>query len=204
MKEFRFLAARYPRIPPRLLVVQGALFGAAMIGIAWLIAVVIQGRDASAWFPREAWGRELLIGAGVGAAFSLGVWRLLDAVPPLKQIKALLVRLLDLDAMGPRHALLLGLVAGIPEEILFRGAIQPLLGLILTSLLFGALHAVSPAYFAYASLAGLLLGQLAIWRGGLWAPVAAHVAIDALMLSLLVRGWRRYSLESPSDTHEAP
>src|SRR5690606_19992823 len=114
------------------------------------------------------------------------------------------VRLLDLDAMGPRHALLLGLVAGIPEEILFRGAIQPLLGLILTSLLFGALHAVSPAYFAYASLAGLLLGQLAIWRGGLWAPVAAHVAIDALMLFLLVCGWRRSPLESPSDTHEAP
>jgi len=41
---------------------------------------------------------------------------------------------------GLAGALTLGLAAGIGEELLFRGAAQPRLGLILTSLLFAALH----------------------------------------------------------------
>jgi len=42
--------------------------------------------------------------------------------------------------MGPGLMLLLGLSAGIGEEITLRGALQPKLGLALTSLLFAALH----------------------------------------------------------------
>lgn len=202
MKEFAFLAARRPGFPPRMLVVQGALFGVGMIGVAWLIVVVSHAQGAATWFPRQTWQIDLLIGALAGAAFALGVWRLLDYVPPLRQIERLLARLLDMDALRPRHALLLGLVAGIPEEILFRGAIQPLIGLAGASLLFGALHALTPAYFVYASAAGFLLGGLAIWRGGLWAAIAAHVVIDALMLLLMMRGWRRSHPARLSDGHD--
>ena len=204
MKEFRFLAPRTSGYPPRLLVIQGALFGAGMIALAWLIAVVFRGVDVATWFPRRAWALDLLAGALTGAAGALGVWGLLAVVPPLKRIETLLVRLLDMNALRPRHALLLGLVAGIPEEILFRGAIQPLLGLVVTSLLFGVLHAVTPAYFVYASGAGLVLGALAIWRDGLWAPIAAHVVVDAVMLLLLARTWRRSHPESPSNGHGGP
>jgi uncharacterized protein len=202
MNEFRFLTSRHPLLSPRLLVIQGAVFGAGMVVLGWLIAAVIRGRDVSAWFPRPAWASDLLLGGLVGAVFALGIWGLLDAVPPLKRMQALLTHLLDMDVMRPHHALLLGLVAGIPEEILFRGAIQPLAGVVGTSLLFGLLHAVTPAYFVYASGAGLLLGGLAIWRGSLWAPIAAHVVIDTVMLLLLLRAWRRSQPKKASVGHD--
>jgi uncharacterized protein len=65
------------------------------------------------------------------------------------------------------------------------------LGLLVTSLLFGALHAVTFAYFVYATVAGALLGALALWRDGLWAPIAAHTVIDVIMFALLIRRWRK-------------
>jgi len=50
-----------------------------------------------------------------------------------------------LNAMGsnvtnPAIALLLGVTAGIGEELLFRGAIQPRFGIVLTTLFFGVAH----------------------------------------------------------------
>ncbi|MBU1701233.1 MAG: CPBP family intramembrane metalloprotease [Candidatus Eisenbacteria bacterium] len=58
--------------------------------------------------------------------------------------------------------LTVGLAAGIGEEILYRGAIQPKLGLLPTSILFAVIHSyygLSPA-FAWIFLLGLGLGYL--------------------------------------------
>jgi hypothetical protein len=85
------------------------------------------------------------------------------------------------------HPLLFGVVAGLPEEFFFRGALQPQIGLLLTALLFGALHAINRAYFIYATLAGLVLGALVAWRGDLWAATIAHGVYDALLFAAL---WR--------------
>ena len=112
-------------------------------------------------------------------------------VPSFQHIKTLILRSIDMRTLAPHHAVIFGLVAGIPEEILFRGALQPALGWLLTSLLFGALHGVTPAYFAYGTLASILLSGLAAWTDGLWAPIAAHTTIDISMFLLLMRTWRR-------------
>jgi membrane protease YdiL (CAAX protease family) len=95
-----------------------------------------------------------------------------------------------MSAMGYHHVLIFGLMAGVPEEILFRGALQPALGVLPTALIFGALHALTPAYFVYASGAGVFLGGLALWRDGLWTPIAAHSVVDLIMLALLIHRWR--------------
>lgn len=164
----------------------GALAGVGMIGLAALL----RGGDLTGWFPAVGWWRDTLLGLAVGAAFAAVAWALLGVLPPFRRIRDLLLQVLDLATFRPHHALLLGLLAGVPEEMLFRGAIQPGLGLPLTALLFGALHALTPAYFVYATIAGALLGGLEAWRGGLWAPIAAHTAIDAIVFLLLIRSWR--------------
>ncbi len=84
-------------------------------------------------------------------------------------------------------------VAGISEEILFRGAIQPLIGVWWTSLIFVALH----GYFLFKTPAHLMLGvmmftlsvglgYLFIWSG-LIAAIAAHIVYDFLLLEAVTR-----------------
>lgn len=168
----------------------GALAGLGMVaaGVVW--TAVIRGRSMGGWFPAQGWLADLALGLLAGTAFSVLAWVLIDKIPALEAIARLLVDSLDMPSFSYRHALALGLVAGIPEEILFRGAIQPDMKLLFTAILFGALHALTPAYFVYATTAGGLLGALVLWRGSLWAAVAAHTAIDTVMFVLLIHRWR--------------
>lgn len=178
-------------IAPGTLTRYALLLGAAMIAAAWLWSLAFQGHGLGAQFPRHDWPADLLTGALAGGAFSLAALALLGRVPSLKRIQRLLTTWLDMHALRAYHAILFGLLAGIPEEILFRGALQPELGLLITSVVFGALHAITPAYFVYATVAGLLLGVMAAATGGLWAPVAAHTVIDVIMFLALMTAWRR-------------
>jgi membrane protease YdiL (CAAX protease family) len=90
------------------------------------------------------------------------------------------------------------IAAGVGEELLFRGALQPLAerwwgpaaGLAAVSLLFGVVHAVSPAYFFFATIVGLYLGWLAAWFDDLIAPIAVHAAYDFAALLVLRRNSR--------------
>lgn len=179
-----------PRLHPRVLVGLGAAGGLLMVigGVVWAL---LAGQDLpAAWFPRDSWLHDVSLGVLVGEVFTFLAWRAFQKVPSLRRVGRMLTSVLDMRALRFHHALLLGLLAGIPEEILFRGAMQPAWGLLLASVIFGALHAISFAYFLYATCAGLLLGALALWRDGLWAPIAAHTVIDVLMFLLLLRNWQ--------------
>jgi hypothetical protein len=76
--------------------------------------------------------------------------------------------------------LLLSAAAGLGEEVLFRGLIQSWLGFWLTSLLFGLIHALTPAYFVLGTLFGMAFGWLALATGNLLAPICAHAVYDAV------------------------
>jgi membrane protease YdiL (CAAX protease family) len=85
--------------------------------------------------------------------------------------------------------------AGIGEELLFRGALQPLAerwfgaagGWAGVSVLFGAMHAASATYFALATLVGAYLGWLAQHDNDLVAPMFVHAAYDLAALWILLR-----------------
>jgi hypothetical protein len=88
---------------------------------------------------------------------------------------------------------LVALLAGTGEELLFRGVFQSLLvdwtnpaaGLILTSLLFGAAHALSKLYFVLATLIGVCFGWLVLQYDDLVAPMVAHSVYDFVALVYL-------------------
>jgi len=96
---------------------------------------------------------------------------------------------------GPTAILLVSLLAGIGEELLFRGVVQaglePLVGavpaLLLASLLFGLAHAVTRAYFLMAALIGIYLGWLYLATGNLLLPILVHFLYDWIILSRLRR-----------------
>ena len=179
------------RVHPRVLVGYGTALGVSMVAAGWLLGIVLGRESWAMWFPARRWALDVLLGAGIGVAFALTAWAIEQRIPALRRIEQLLLGALDMRAMRWHHIVLFSVLAGVPEEVLFRGALQPALGVVGAAVVFGALHAITPSYFLYASTAGLLLGALRVWRGGLWASIAAHTAIDAVMFALLVRAWRR-------------
>jgi membrane protease YdiL (CAAX protease family) len=105
------------------------------------------------------------------------------------------------DAMGralakwvgkrsPRECIVLAVLSGVAEEAFFRGALQPVLGWLLASLIFGLVHFVPRRemlpWTGFALVAGLVLGGLFETTGNLVAPIVAHVGINAVNLRRLV------------------
>jgi membrane protease YdiL (CAAX protease family) len=80
------------------------------------------------------------------------------------------------DMRTPLAALLVSLSSGTCEEILFRGALQPRLGLVVTSLLFAAVHTQYGVTLSLLSvlLAGVVLG-LFRQRANTTACIMIHV-----------------------------
>lgn len=90
------------------------------------------------------------------------------------------------DLVSPLAALAVSLSAGIGEELLFRGALQPRLGLVLTSLLFAIGHAhygLSPA-MVEVFVVSLVLGLVRL-RTNTTACLVIHAGYDFLNLLLL-------------------
>lgn len=120
----------------------------------------------------------------------------------MQAIKNLLVERLGplLYACGWLDLLYLGLLAGITEEILFRGLLQPLLeahwgwlaGLLASNLVFALAHFVTPLYALLAGLTGLYLGLALDFGAGrnLLTPVFIHALYDFLAFLALARIYR--------------
>jgi len=85
----------------------------------------------------------------------------------------------------------LSLLPGLGEELLFRGVIQPEIGLAATSIIFGLLHSGFNRqllrYGLWAALIGALLGSLYLWTGNLWGSIAAHAITNGLGILWLKR-----------------
>jgi membrane protease YdiL (CAAX protease family) len=69
-------------------------------------------------------------------------------------------------------------MAGLAEELLFRGVIQAKWGIIAASILFGVLHAVTPAYVILATVIGFYIGLLYHCFQGLLIPIQLHCIYD--------------------------
>lgn len=95
---------------------------------------------------------------------------------------------------------ILAAVAGLSEEVLFRGVLQPWLesawgakaGLIGSNLVFGLVHAITPLYTVLAALVGIYLG-LSMDYGGernLLTPVIIHGLYDFLAFLAIMKMYR--------------
>jgi len=88
----------------------------------------------------------------------------------------------------------ISLLAGLGEELFFRGWLQRLLtdklglwlGLMLASLIFGFMHSISKEYVLYAALTGVYLGLIYQVSGNLYIVIAIHALYDFIALVYLV------------------
>jgi len=126
------------------------------------------------------------------------------------------IRKLLLNTLGPglhryhwTDLFILAAIAGVSEELLFRGVIQPWIenswgitaGLIGSNIVFGLVHAVTPLYAALAALVGIYLG-LSLDYGGernLLIPIIIHGFYDFLAFVALMRVYRASLPSSAKD-----
>ncbi len=197
--------------PPRSLLGPAIAFEAGLavvaLGLGWLL-----GHPALETARVDAKG----FGLGVAATVPmlLGLWGCLRArsaalVKIRQLVEELLLPLFAGSSLGA--VALVSALAGLGEEMLFRGVLQPAiaglapgaagmwLGLVGASLLFGLAHAVTKTYVVLAGLVGLYLGGLWLWSGNLVAPIVAHGLYDFIAILWLLRRSRGERTEdSPS------
>lgn len=97
-----------------------------------------------------------------------------------------------LPIVGLLYATALGVAAGVGEELFFRGVIQyklscffhdDMVALAVSSVIFGALHAVTPLYALLATLAGGYFGWIyQVSDNNLVVPIVTHAVYDIAAL----------------------
>lgn len=93
-------------------------------------------------------------------------------------------------------ALYLAFISAVGEELLFRGAIQPVLGLVGTAFLFGLLHlgpqGLISIWTVWAVLSGLLLGWMFDTTQSFWPPLICHFLVNSVSMLRLRLQYRRF------------
>jgi membrane protease YdiL (CAAX protease family) len=101
---------------------------------------------------------------------------------------------------GYTQLAILSALAGVGEEMVFRGVVQATaaswiggphgvaLGLLIAAVLFGLLHFITPTYAVLAGLIGLYLGWLWLVIGNLLTPIVVHGLYDFIVLAYFVKG----------------
>ena len=96
-----------------------------------------------------------------------------------------------LGDLSTRDIFILAVASSIGEELLFRGALMPWIGLWWSTAIFALLH-IGPGvrfltWTASAFVVGLLFAALHHWLGDLGAPILAHFTVNFLNLGYIVR-----------------
>jgi hypothetical protein len=182
------------------MIVEGGLILVAL-SAGWLLTV--DPLATLRWTPEDLPLHGAALGWGVLAALPLlGAMLLTYRFPvgPLGGLRRLVEETMVpmFRGAGVVELALISLLAGVGEELLFRGVLQAALAgwiggplgawiaIAAASVVFGLCHAVSRTYFVLATLISVYLGLLFVWTGNLLAPMAAHAVYDFAALVYLL------------------
>jgi membrane protease YdiL (CAAX protease family) len=166
------------------------LYGAmALVGL--LIAAARGNPDLYRLGTGAPW--LLVVGPAIGFAIGSGVVGLTRlASRRFQWARDLHASFRDLlGQLTGREIVILAVASSIGEELLFRGALLPWLGVWVQAIVFAMLH-VGPGkrflpWTVSALVLGIAFGWLAVWTHNLGAPIAAHFAINFFNLRHIVR-----------------
>ncbi len=93
------------------------------------------------------------------------------------------------SGMSVSSILVMAALSAFGEEMLFRGLLQPCVGIVAQSLIFGAAHQIRGqsrwVWVTWATVVGLAFGGIFQLTGSLLGPLVAHALVNALNLSYL-------------------
>jgi len=171
---------------------------AVAVALAWLTRVDLESLLRFEW-----------TGLLIGLAAVLPMSIVFFIAPDLKD------RVVDL--LGPALAqcrwydlVLLAAMAGISEELVFRGALEGwlrnydvLFAVVVANLLFGAMHPITVTYFLMAAGFGVYFSVLATLGAerNLTAPIVAHAVYDFIGFLLVARDYQKSPARLATPTH---
>jgi len=160
----------------------------AAMGIAAFVIAAGRGDPDLYRLGGAPTGAQLVLGPLVGIAFAIAfVVATRFATQRFEWARDLHASFRDLlGPLSPREIAILALASSIGEELLFRGALMPWLGVWLQAIVFALLH-VGPGkrflpWTVSAFVLGLGFGALADYTQNLGGPIAAHFTINFLNL----------------------
>ena len=176
------------------MVFEGGL-GVLAVGLGWLLGT--PPLEKMLW-TAGALGWGILAAAPLAGLLWVCVWL------PFRPFRRLLRVVDELLApmfrdCRPLELAVISLLAGVGEEMLFRGVIQeamagwvggaagPWVGLAVASLVFALVHLITPTYAVLAGLMGLYLGWLWIDTQNLLIPITTHAVYDFVALLYLAK-----------------
>ena len=122
-----------------------------------------------------------MFSAGLIFAFLGGAYLLERFVPSFRYASKILERTLSSFHITLPFAITLATLSALGEEIFFRGALLPLIGIWGQALLFGLMHPAPRKawmYPVYTFIAGLCFGYVTVWTGSLIPAILAHFMIN--------------------------
>lgn len=166
-------------------------------GVFGLVAYAAAQRSAQGWiqrlglvpvqlspaiYPLSLLGSVFVFAVSMGMA--AGLAELVPELPQDDTAKNLLEKMTPFWAIP--FVVVIGLVPGFCEEMLFRGYVQrrliarwnPFCGITLTSISFGLFH-VLPTAIVFATVIGFYLGILAWKSGSIWPTIWCHLFINS-------------------------
>ena len=139
------------------------------------------------WFTPYNIPIQLIVGLAFGTFAGFLAWWLINR-PQLKEIKMKYGVLIHGFKLNIWEILFLSFSAGVGEEFLFRGVLQPYWGIWITAIFFVAIHGYldprDKKMMTYGLTMTVIIGLLGYMKVyvGLMAPMAAHFAIDVVLL----------------------
>ncbi len=171
---------------------------ALFYGLMFALGVGLQYVTAGRFLPPPVWPRPALAAEVVvlAVALILQVVLLRWGTRSNRHIRELFNELAGVFRGVPlRTCVLLAVISGIAEETLFRGALQPVLGPAIATLLFAAVHFPATKRLRpwplYALVMGIALAALAELSGDIVSAVLLHIAINTISLVTLARRSRQ-------------
>ena len=158
--------------------------------------------DAKYW-------EQLATGSFAGIIIAIAA-HMLIASPLLNAVNSSYARMLGRFRLTFSEILLISLCAGVGEEMLFRGAVQPFFGIPATSVLFVAIHGYLNPRDWRLSVYGVLMTVGIAWLGylaetrGLLSAIIGHTIIDVYLLVYLQRSAKSIPVTHNPDLVDFP
>lgn len=160
-------------------------------GLGVVLIPFVRGVDFSTYiFGDKALWIQVVIGLGFGAISAKAGWQIVE-MPRLHKTKVFFTKIIQPLKLSKSEIFLISICAGVGEELFFRGAVQPVLGVWATSVLFVLLHGYLNPFNIPLTIYGifmvLVIGVMGLFTEhiGILSAIIAHVTIDFILLQKL-------------------
>ena len=133
---------------------------------------------------------QVIVGIVFGLVTAMAGWQIVE-LPIMAKTKTFFAGLINPLKLDKYQIVFISICAGVGEELFFRGAIQPMLGIWMTSIMFVLLHGYLNPFNLPLTYYGiymvLVIGVIGLMTEhlGILTAIIAHTIIDVILLKEL-------------------